>query len=125
MMMVEQQRHVSAVPRIRRALALPIYAAALVLDVAAARAWPSRRMDRRRRLVWIDSPCMTLGRPLVSPGFGRCHGAGRLAPAHANLAARRGSILLVTPRRCQLAAYRAKLGGKSLRSKYIHSENGC
>jgi hypothetical protein len=74
MMMVEQQRHVSAVPRIRRALALPIYAAALVLDVAAARAWPSRRMDRRRRLAWIDSPCMTLGRPLVSPGFGRCHG---------------------------------------------------
>ena len=70
MMMVEQQRHVSAVPRIRRALALPIYAAALVLDVAAARAWPSRRMDRRRRLVWIDSPCMTLGRPLVSPGRG-------------------------------------------------------
>ena len=61
----------------------------------------------------------------MSPGWAGPRSAGRSAPAHANLAARRGSILLVTPRRCQLAAYRAKLSRKRLRSKYIHSESGC
>jgi hypothetical protein len=36
MMMVEQHQHVSAVLRIRRALALPIYILALLLDLAGA-----------------------------------------------------------------------------------------